>query len=225
MNMVYDKIHLYIKNGDSEKEMDADNATESDDPVERMLALLKGVPIQAVVSPSGELKSMNGYDAIKEKVLASFNAGNPNLKAVASKQWDERIKEGLIKSNMEEFLRIFPDSAVHVGDRWKLSSTQNDQITLSSTGSYQLKKIEDGTAVIRVEGKVSAVNTASQMNGYTVNANLDGDQEGEFDMEVATGMMLRANVDSKVEGTLAVFGRDIPVTINISMKTEGRALK
>jgi hypothetical protein len=38
-------------------------------------------------------------------------------------------------------------------------------------------------------------------------------------------MMLRANVDSKVEGTLAVFGRDIPVTINISMKTEGRALK
>jgi hypothetical protein len=44
-------------------------------------------------------------------------------------------------------------------------------------------------------------------------------------MEVATGMMLRANVDSKVEGTLAVFGRDIPVTINISMKTEGRALK
>ena len=34
LNIVYDKIHLYAKNGDTEEEQDADKAAESTNPVE-----------------------------------------------------------------------------------------------------------------------------------------------------------------------------------------------
>jgi len=224
MNMAYDKVHLYTKNGDKETEMDADNAATSDDPVEKMLALLKGANIQAVLTPGGEMISLNGYDSIKAKVLAVFSPGDVYMKQAAGKQWDQRIKESLIRGNMDQFFRIFPDSAVHVGDRWKLNNTQNDQIALTSQGSYQLKSIEDGTAVIHSEGRITADSAKGEMNGYQVASNLKGDQQGEFDMEAASGMLLRGFVDSKMAGTLQVLGRDIPVTISTSLKMEGRKL-
>ncbi len=225
MNMAYNKIHLYTKNGDKETEMDADNTETPEDPVEKMLALLKGTNLQAVLTPGGQMISLNGYDAVKEKVLGMFNPGDTYMKQMAGKQWDQRIKENLIRGNMDQFFRIFPDSAVHVGDRWKLNNTQNDQIALTSLGSYQLKSIEDGTAVIHSEGRISADNAKGEMNGYQVASDLKGDQQGEFDMEAASGMLLRGFVDSKMAGTLEVMGRDIPVTISTSLKMEGRKLQ
>jgi hypothetical protein len=41
-------------------------------------------------------------------------------------------------------------------------------------------------------------------------------------METATGMLLSSKSESEITGTISSMGRDIPVTITISMKLEGR---
>jgi len=39
-------------------------------------------------------------------------------------QWDKAIGEGIVKKERGPALKMFPDSAVHVGDKWKLNSTE-----------------------------------------------------------------------------------------------------
>lgn len=222
LNMVYDKIHIYSKNGDTESEMDADNALGSLDPVEKLLGILKGAAIEAVLSPRGELRSVKGYDEIKGKIMASFNPNDTYSKTIAEKQWDQKIKEGLIKKNMEQLFKIFPDSAVHVGDKWQLSSIEKDEIDMSIKTSYTLKDIHDGVAVIESEGKISSENSTGNAMGYDFTAVLTGKQEGEFEMEISTGMLLTSKIDSRMEGELTIMGRKVPITIRSTAKIEGK---
>jgi hypothetical protein len=225
LNMVYDKIHLYAKNGDAEEEQDADKASGSMDPVEKALGILKGANLVAVVNAAGQIKSIQGDEVIKEQLLAGFSPADENAKAIASQQWDRQVKEGLLKNNMEQLFKIFPDSAVHVGDRWKLNSSKNAGIPVTSMNSFQLKEIVDGTAVIRSEGEISSSETTSQLNGANYTSDLKGKEEGSLDMDATTGMLLSSTSDSEIEGTISSMGRDIPVKIKISMKMEGRKLK
>ena len=225
LDMAYNKIHLYTKTGDTEEEEDADKATGSADAVERMLGILKGASLRAVVSPAGQIKSLQGDEAIKNQLLAGFSPGDVNARNMASQQWDQQVKNGMIRNNMEELFRIFPDSAVHVGDRWKMNSTKTAEVPLTTRNSFQLKEIVDGTAVIRSEGEISSSETTSQLNGANYTSDLKGKEEGSLDMDATTGMLLSSTSDSEIEGTISSMGRDIPVKIKISMKMEGRKLK
>ena len=58
--MKYDKIHLYTKKGDTETDLDADNAGLTADPTEKMLGILKSANILATVGPMGAVKSASG---------------------------------------------------------------------------------------------------------------------------------------------------------------------
>jgi hypothetical protein len=225
LSTVYNKIHLYTKNGDTEQEEDADKAGESTDPVEKMLGILKGAKLRAVVDSAGGIKSMQGDEEIKNKLMGEFSPGDTYGKTIASKQWDQQVKQGLLRNNMEQLFKIFPDSSVHVGDRWKLHSTQHDQIDLTSTLSCQLKEIVDGTAVIRSEGDITSGQSAGLMNGTPYTADLKGTEQGDLEMEVTSGMLLSSSSESEIKGMISSMGRDIPVTITISMKMEGRKVK
>jgi Family of unknown function (DUF6263) len=225
LNTVYNKIHLYTKNGDTEQEEDADKGDESTDPAEKMLGILKDAKLRVVVSAAGVVKSMQGDEEIKSKLMAAFSPGDTYAKTIAAQQWDQRIKAGLIKDNMQELFRLFPDSAVHVGDRWKLSSIQHVDIDLTNNSSFQLKEIVDGTAVIRSDGDITSGQSAGSMNGTPYSSDLKGKQQGELEMEVATGMLLSSSSEAQITGTISSMGREIPVTISISMKVEGRKLK
>ena len=224
LGIVYNKIHLYSKNGDTEEEQDADKATESTDPVEKALGILKGANMSAVMTAGGQIKSIQGDQAIKDKLLADFSPSDTYAKSIASQQWDRQVKEGLLKNNMEQQFNIFPDSAVHVGDRWKLSSTQHEQIDLITKTSCQLKEIVDGTAVIRSQGEITSENAPGTLNGTPYTADLKGKQEGDLAMETMTGMLLSSTSESEITGTISSVGRDIPVTIKISIKIVGRKL-
>jgi hypothetical protein len=225
LSIVYNKIHLYSKNGDTEEEQDADKAAESTDPVEKTLGILKGANLLAVVSAAGQIKSIQGDQAIKDKLLAEFSPGDTYAKTIASQQWDRQVKDGLLKNNMEQMFNIFPDSAVHVGDRWKLSSTQHEQINMVNKASCQLKEIVDGTAVIHSVGEISSDSSSGSLNGTPYTADLKGKEESDAAMETTTGMLLHSTSESEITGTISSMGRDIPVTITISMKLEGHRVK
>jgi hypothetical protein len=221
LSMVYDKIHFYSKNKDGETDLDADDSTGLD-PVEKLMGILKGATIQSVVSPRGDIQSIKGYDELKDKLLASFNPNDRYTRAIAEKQWEERIKEGLIKKNMEQLFKIFPDSTVHVGDKWQLSSVQKDEINLNIRNAYILKDIHNGIALISSEGVITSDDASGSTMGYEFTADIKGKQEGEFEMETATGMLLSSKISSDIEGEMSMMSRTIPITIHSTVKMEGK---
>ena len=219
----YDKIKLYTKNGDTETEADANNATVSIDPVEKMLGILKSARIAATVNSRGEMIGVSGYKELEDKLMAGFPEDDQYSRSMAKAQWEKVVGEGVVKNTLDQLFKIFPDSAIHIRDTWKLSSKQGGELPMNVKNIYTLKAINNDIAIIASEGIVTSDVKSNIVMGYNgVTANLKGEQKGEFEIETKTGMLINSRVTASVEGNLQVMGKEIPIAIKTSIKMSGR---
>ncbi|MBL7762340.1 MAG: hypothetical protein JNL23_02825 [Chitinophagaceae bacterium] len=224
LKMRYDKILLHTKTDKAETEMDAANAAVSINPAEKMLGILKDAELTAVLTRTGEVKSISGYKEMGEKMLAEFGESGHDKNMIQG-QWEKSIGEGIIRKGMTELFNIFPDTLVRVGDKWKLSSRQEGEVTMNVKATYQLQEIEDGIALIKSEGEIISDKTArpNTINGAI--ADLNGTQKGEYRIEVKTGMMINSNITSVVKGTVQAMGHEVPVEIKTKIKMIGKRVR
>lgn len=218
----YDKLTLYSKNGDTETQADASLAATSFNPIEKMLGDLKEATIVATISPGGDIKNVSGYKEVGDKIMTRFAPNDVAGRNMAQAQW-AKLSEGLIKKNMNELFKVFPDSAVHVGDTWRLSSKQEGDFKMNNTNSFTLKAINNDVAIIASHGKLKSDDIMSNVMGYgDVTTALKGDQEGEFEMEAKTGMLINCKISADIKGTIIVMGREVPVKISNVIKVKGK---
>src|SRR5438477_11905269 len=223
--ITYSKLHLYSKNGDNETDIDADNAAATLNPVEKMIRALKEARVSATVSPTGEITNLNGYKEVGDKIMSALNVSDICTKNMVTSQWEKTVGDGLIESNMEELFRLFPDSAVHIGDTWKLTTKQEGQIGLNVKNIYRLKAINDNIAIIQADGVITADNMSTEIMGYSnVSADLKGKQQAEYEMETKTGMLISCKMNAKIEGHINMMDREIPVVIETSLKINGKKI-
>jgi hypothetical protein len=152
IELQYDKLKIFTKSGDSEMEMDAANAALTINPVEKMLGVLKQAVIVANVNQTGELKSITGYDELTEKIMAQVGSSDVYTRETARKQWEQSVGKGMVRNNLDQLFKIFPDSAVHIGDKWKLNINQGDALGLDAKASFMLKGIEVDNALVSSSG-------------------------------------------------------------------------
>jgi len=217
----YDKVHIYSKNGDAESDLDAANASNSVDPVEQLLGSLRDANIVATLGPTGEVKSVSGFREMYDRFMAQFRTANAYQIATVKQRWESTVGNELIHKNMDQLFRIFPDSAVHIGDKWHLNSKQKSEFGLNTAMSFTLTDIRDQTAFIESEGTITS-DSVSKYMGNDVATDLKGEQKGEFQVETRTGMLVSARVTATVKGTLQVMDREIPLTIETSLKMDRR---
>ena len=216
-NMKYHKIKLYLKNGDNESDLDADNAANSFNATEKMLGILKSARIISNVRPNGEIKSITGYKELGVKLLEEININDIQARKIALEQWDKIAGESVIKQNLDQLFMIFPDSAIHVGDSWKITNRQSSGIPVQLKSTCTLKAINKSIAIVESEGKLSNDKANINVMGSNLNTNLEGTQESQFEVETTTGMLLSGRVRTKMEGKIQIMGREIPVIIKNSV--------
>jgi hypothetical protein len=217
----YKKIHIDNNQNDVESELDADNAANTSNPVEKMLGALKDTKITATVSPGGNVIGVTGYQQIANQFLSQIDGMDPNAKIAAQRQWQQLIEKSIVKKNLQKLFNIFPDSSIHIGDRWKMEYKEEGDINFLVKDFFTLKTVEDGKAIVESAGHISTDSAASSIMGYQLNPNLKGEQKGEYEIDLKSGMMKSCNVSSQIEGTLEVIGREIPITVDIKIKMEG----
>jgi hypothetical protein len=217
----YGKVHIYSKNGDDESELDAANAANSGDPVEQLLGNLKDANISAILSPTGQVKSVSGFKEMFSRYMAQFTTANTYQLAAVKQRWESTIGDQLVRRNMDQLFGILPDSSIHIGDKWHLNPSQKGELGLETSTTFTLTDIRDRTAFIESEGTIKADSTAAQFMNYNVTTDLKGTQKGEYQIDVRTGMLLGATVGATVEGSLQTMGREIPLTIESQIKVKG----
>jgi hypothetical protein len=226
LTMQFDKIHIYTKNNGTEKKADAGNGIMSVDPVEKMLAMLKDATLTSTVSNTGKIRNVTGYKELGEKILAAFPATDDNTKIALESQWDKVIGQGLLRKNLDQLFQIFPDSAVHLRDTWKLTSKQEGDLNMTVKNVYTLKAINSDIAIIESEGKITGDNAETGLMGHGATViSLQGGQQGEYEMEAKTGMLISSRIKADVKGTIRMMGRQVPVRIKTSVKMNGKKEK
>jgi hypothetical protein len=174
VRMKFSKIHIYSKNENGETNLDAENAANSEDPTEKMLGILKNSLISANIDPKGQMRSVRGYKEIASSFLSTLNFSDDRVKGIARQQMDKIVGEQMINKNINEIFRIFPDSGVHVGDRWKLDRKESGEIDVIERNNYLLREIHDGIADIETEGDIFSDSARTNLMGYEVDTNLKG---------------------------------------------------
>lgn len=225
MGMTYDKIQLYTKKGDAESSYDAANAAASIDPVEKMLGTLKNANIKAVVTPAGDMKSITGYQELNNQLIASLETSTFQEVEQVQSQWQRFIEEGLVKKNVDQLFKIFPDSAVRVGEKWKLTVKEAGELGLNVQNFYKLIEITDGVAIIESDGELSTGNSDVKLMGPGSSIDVSGKQRSRYELDMETGMLITSTITSKGEGMVKVMGKEIPLTIESEVKMIGRRVK
>lgn len=222
LSMTFNRIHLYKKNGELETELDAANAAFATDPTEKMLGLLKGSEIVTTINERGEVLAVAGMEEIPGKIMSAFPQTDDKTKMAIETEWQKTVENGLVKNSMEQLFKVFPDSAIHLGDKWSLKSKQTADIPMTVIGHYQLKAINSDIAIIESEGQINGSNAMTLQGTGSVMAQLTGDQQGIFEMETRTGMLISGKVKASISGTIQVMGRDVPVKIKTTVSIKGK---
>lgn len=209
----YDKLKVYTKNNNQESELDADHATQTFDPVEKMLGLLKQSEITTTITPQGEMKSVTGYQELTDKIMAAFTNSDVTTQSIVKSRWQQLIEEGVMKKSTDQLFSLFPDSAVKIGDKWTLQSTQKGEINLNVTTTCTLEEISNGKAIITSESKLSRDPSAKTIMGFELTGDLNGRQTGESEVDIKTGMLVKSSMTGTIKGKLQIMGREIPLSI------------
>jgi hypothetical protein len=225
LHMKYDKIKLHAKNGDKVTDLDAANAATSGDPIEKMLGLLKDAEVTTTISPTGETKSVQGYQQLTDKLMARLDVMDINVRQMAKSRWQQLIEEGVIKKNVDQLFRIFPDSAVTVGDTWTITSHQKSELNFQAVTKYTLTSIEDGVAYIESEGELENDSTTVQVKGYQVAGHIKGRQQGKYELDTTNGILLKSTITANIEGKLLIMTQEVPITIATTVKMNGKRIK
>jgi hypothetical protein len=215
----YDRIHIRTKTGDKETEYTVPSSDGTADPMEKMLATLKTANIVATITPAGKVTSVTGYQGLSEKMLAGINA-DAQSRQMAQAQLDKVIGEGILKKNLDQLFNLYPDAAIHVGDSWKTDVTQKGEIPLFVQLTNKLKDIDDDIASIKSKGEVSSDKANANIMGQQVTSTLKGQQTGESEVEIKTGLLLNSKTQTDVQGTLQMMGQEIPISIRSGVKVD-----
>jgi hypothetical protein len=221
----YDKIDLYTKSGDKETEIHVKEGTIPLSPEETMLTILRDAVIIGKVSATGEVKQIEGFEEMGDKLISGLPEGDLYGRNTAKAQWEKIVGNGVVRKNIDQIFRVFPDSAIHLGDTWRLSSIQQGDFKLKLSNDFTLKAINSEIAIINATGRIKNDNTIEDLQGYgKVTTNFKGEQEARFEMEAKTGMLISCDIRANVNGTITVMGREVPVTIKTKVRMKGKRL-
>ena len=219
----YDTIHVKTKTAEAESEFDAANASFSPNPVDKMLGALKGSTFSATVTAKGEVKDISGYKKLTAKMLANVVTKDAYTQTLARQQMEELIGKRLVGNNMNQLFKAFPDSGIHIGDTWQREIKQEDPLGFSFLNHYTLEDVSDSIATVSVTGKAVSGKTSSVLNNATVKE-LSGTQEGEYKVDLKTGMVVSSNLSSKIKGVMQSLGKETSFNVRTKILMAGHKL-
>ena len=220
----YDKVHLVSKNDDIETVSDAENVNAWSPPTDRMLGALKETKLVVSVTPGKDIRIVSGYEELSRRLMSVLDTTNPYAKQAAQQKIDETIKRGLIQKNIDQLFRFFPDSAMRIGSKWKVDTKEKQDFTLNVSTFYTLNDINDGVAYLASASTITNDKTPIAMMGYSIVPDLKGEQEGTYQVEAATCMLLNATITSSVKGIITMGTSSIPIAIKLKVTVEGKRL-
>lgn len=215
LKMTYDRLHVFLKTMGSEKEMDADGGLNSIDPVEKMMARLKGTSLLIVVNSGGHVVSVNGYQELSDKIMSGVAIPTEQDRKKMQAELSQMFGDGFVKNNMEQGFSLLPDTAVYVGDSWtkKLSPVNVVQLTMQS--KYTLAAVDNNVAEIDAGSDITDKDSNVDMMGYKVDVDLKGHETGTYQQDMLTGLLRKGSSSLSLKGSLQMMAKEVPLTIKV----------
>jgi hypothetical protein len=214
------RIHIYRREGDSVRDVDASNASATSDPMSQLLAAIRTDTIFARVHPAASTVEFGGgEEAANQMVEREYAEAD---REEARTYWQQWIHQEIIWKNLDPLTWSFPDSAQYIGDRWTLSRSNTEDINFKIYNRFQLESVNAGIATIRSEGLIYNDPAGTWLMSARVKGDLTGKAEGVCFVDMATGMPVGMEYSVHVEGVVEKGDREERLTFGTTMKLKGK---
>jgi hypothetical protein len=123
---------------------------------------------------------------------------------------------------MQQALNIFPDHPVKPGDTWKKTFNMGtSMMNLTIDNEFKLTSVTGGTAHIDVNSKIKGGGGAGP-EMKNMNMDLNGDQKGTMEVEVATGLVTDGKMKQTIKGEMTAAGMKVPMSVTSDIHISGR---
>lgn len=222
VKVTYDKLHLGVKNKAGEQEINTDNAGHSFDKMEKQLGAVKGSSMNIVLNSKGDILRVEGGKEIADKLLSTttLDAATQNRNR---ELLDKFIGDEFVKNNLAREFKLFPDSAVAVGDTWQMKSILPAELKADAVTKFTFEDLTNKLATVKSAAEINTDSKTSVM-GNEVTMNTKGKQEGHFETDALTGLLMNGQSTTTMEGNFLVMGKDVPVSIKVTKHITGKKM-
>ncbi len=186
--------------------MTVDSAEEtppSGTPLDAVTALV-GTNYTLVLDATGTLKSLEGLEEMREKLLQAMP--DPSMAQIL----DPMLTEDTLRSQWQQGIYTMPEEAVSVGTTWNRSSTMPIPMLGNMTvdSEYEVEAINDGIVVIASTGTMSIGESGDSQSPVPMQFN-NMEMIGTARFDIGRGLLLRSESTMTMEMSMAVGGQEM----------------
>lgn len=223
IKITYDQLKFNLKSKDGEKEIDAANSGHTLNDQEKQLAAIKGASMNITLNKKGDVLQVAGSKEIADKLISTLHATSAASQAQIREQFNKFIGEDFVKNNLASQFKLFPDTAVSVGNSWEMKNIASDEIGADGVTRYVFDDLDGTSAAVTCVATINTDNKTTIM-GSEVAASMNGKQEGRFETDINTGLLMKGETTTSMEGSFQMMGKDIPVSIKMKKNITGKKL-
>jgi hypothetical protein len=226
MDVRYDSLSLKMSSPVVNVEFNTDKLDEKAIN-SNILGALINKPFIVRMTKTGKIIEVKNFDYLFSTLFDQFTQFDEAQRTQIIGQMKQTYGEKQIKTNLEKCLTIFPDLPVSTGSKWTISSQLDSGTATKMETAYQLKKMNNSTAVIHGVSKISSVdkNSYIESNQIPMKYDLTGTMASKIKLHSKTGWIMDASINQTITGTIDIKenpllpgGMKIPITVNNEMR-------
>lgn len=218
ITVTYDRLAMDMNSPMGAVRYDSRDSAKGD----KRLAVVGGMlnkPFTMVVTPEGEIKSVEGLDAI----LRNIGDTTTEEGLAVHQQMAETFNDTAVRSLMRQSLDIFPGHPVKPGDTWtKTYNMDMNIMQMKVDNVFTLKSVEGNTAHLDMKAKISGQGAADLPELKNMQISLSGEQTGTMDVDISSGLVTEGNVTWHITGDMSVMGMKVPMSIDSKVHISAR---
>jgi hypothetical protein len=181
---------------------DSSKPANKSDITSQMLAALIGQSVTSVVSPRGEILSIEGVEELVRRMISKLDIPT-DIRASLIKNTKEKLKS---QTGQMMGLAVFPESPVAVGDSWTTQNSQSAMVPILLATRTTLAALGNGLATLSLQSKITTNTKANAVEiGDTKSSyELSGTQSGIMRVDQSSGLPQSFELHQRLTGRVFV---------------------
>jgi hypothetical protein len=208
VKVTYRAVQMKMSGPVSKVDYDSAKATGEVPKLARGLAALVGQSFTLDLTPEGRVTQVGGLDVMLAGMIEKLALPEGATKTMIEDQFKKHFGDKAMRETMERLMAVYPARPVGIGDSWTKNTKLTKRFPLEIETTYVLKGRKEGVATVDTRSTLKSDPKAEpmKMGPLSISYHLTGKQEGQMEMDEATGWTVGGKLTQQFSGTMKMAG-------------------
>ncbi|MEE9554358.1 MAG: DUF6263 family protein [candidate division Zixibacteria bacterium] len=226
LTMTYKRIRIKQDFGFNQSEYDSDNPPSYIEPSMKGYVALVGSILEVSLDDKGNVVRLSGAEDLIDRMIAEIDLPDSPMKDQMISGIRSQFGEDALRESLLQMTSFYPSTPVSAGDDWSSEKSLFNGFPMHILNRYTLVSRDNGIAEIRVESEIAAGDDSSgiEMGPVSIFYDIAGAQNGIIEVDQASGLPVRSEMEMGFEGIVNVYGLPDGVSRSWPIKADGRVV-